>query len=173
MSVEFEDYSVEVKTKLTECAIAFLHEIGGELHARVVRNSDMHRRQGHTSGSYQYVVDEDNLSVHVGSDYINAIWEEFGTGKYAVDKHGNPSGKGRKGYWVYVDSGDGKASEKKSQNSKNYTLGQAKWIVKQMREKGLKAYYTNGKKARRPLWRAFESMRGSIQKLAEERFGDI
>lgn len=170
-NVEFEDYSVEVKTTLVEKAISFLYEVGGEMTSRAVRNSDMHRRTGQTSGSYKYVVDEGGLAVHIGSDYENAIWEEFGTGKYASDKHGNPSGKGRKGYWVYVD--DGGASEKKSKSPKTYTLQEAKQIVAMMRSEGLNAYYTNGKQARRPLWKAFESMRDNITKIAQERFGDM
>ena len=170
VSVEFEDYSVEVKTKLRESAIAFLYEVAGEITSRTIRNSDMHRKTGQTSGSYQYVVDEGNLSAHIGSDLENAIWEEFGTGKHAIDKNGNPSGKGRKGYWVYVDDG---ASGKKSKSPKTYTLEEAKKVVAMMRSEGLNAYYTNGKQARRPLWKAFESIRGQVQKIAEERFGDM
>lgn len=165
VSVEFEDYSVEVKTTLVEKAISFLYEVCGEMTSRAVRNSDMHRRTGQTSGSYKYIVDESNLSGHIGSDFENAIWEEFGTGKYAL------KGDGRKGYWVYVD--DGGASGKKSKSPKTYTLQEAKWIVARMREEGLNAYYTNGKQARRPLWKAFESMRGDITKIAQERFGDM
>ena len=42
-----------------------------------------------------------------------------------------------------------------------------------MREKGLNAYYTNGKKANRPLFRAFESNKGKIQSVAEKYFGGI
>lgn len=171
MSVEFEDYSVEVKTKLRETAIAFLYDVCGELKSRTERNADMHRKTGQTSGSYDYVIDENNLSGHVGSDYDNAIWEEFGTGKYASNKDGSPSGKGRKGYWVYVD--DGGKSGIKSKSPKTYTLQEAKRIVAMMRKEGLNAYYTNGKQARRPLWKAFESMRDNITKIAEERFGDI
>lgn len=165
VSVEFEDYSIEVKTTLIERAIGFLYEVGGELTSRAIRNSDMHRRTGQTSGSYQYKVDEGQLAVHIGSDYENAIWEEFGTGKYAL------KGDGRKGYWVYVD--DGGASGQKSKSPKSYTLKEAKRIVAMMREEGLNAYYTNGKQARRPLWKAFESMRGDITKIAQERFGDL
>ena len=170
-NVEFHDYSAKVKTKLTENAIAFLYEVGGELTARAKRNSDMHRRTGQTSGSYEYKVDDGNLAVHIGSNFDNALWEEFGTGKHASNKDGSPSGKGRKGYWVYVD--DGGASGKKSTSPKNYTLEEVKKIVAIMRGEGLNAYYTNGKKARRPLWKAFESMHGMIDKIAMERFGDM
>ena len=39
---------------------------------------------------------------YTGSDIENAIWEEFGTGEYAL--HGD----GRKGGWVYKSKKDGK-----------------------------------------------------------------
>ena len=165
VSVEFEDYSVNVKTKMRECAIAFLEEVCGELKSKAVRNSDPFRKTGQTSGSYQYKVDEGNLAGHVGSDFENALFEEFGTGKYAL------KGDGRKGYWVYVD--DGGASGSKSKSPKSYSLGEAKKVVAMMREEGLNAYYTNGKRARRPLWKAFESMKGDIERIAKERFGDM
>lgn len=43
-------------------------------------------------------VDESSLTVAIGSDYENAIWEEFGTGIYAVN------GDGRKDVpWTYYD----------------------------------------------------------------------
>ncbi len=55
---------------------------------------------GQTKGSYQYKVQEGSSesTVHVGSNLENAIWEEFGTGEYAL--HGD----GRKGGWKYVDA---------------------------------------------------------------------
>jgi N-acetylmuramoyl-L-alanine amidase len=170
-NVEFEDYSIKVKTKLHDCAIAFLHEVGGELKSRVHRNYDPHNKSEKTSGSFEHFVDESGLVVHVGSNYPNAIWEEFGTGKYASNKDGSPSGKGRKGYWVFVD--DGGASGQKSEYKKNYTLEEAKKIVAIMRSKGLNAYYTNGKRARRPFTLAFESIKRDVDKIAKERFGDM
>lgn len=42
-------------------------------------------------------MDEGNLEVKIGSPLENAIWEEFGTGEYALN------GDGRKGGWFYVD----------------------------------------------------------------------
>lgn len=161
-NVEFEDYSVKVKAKLQDNAIAFLYEVGGEIEARAKRNSRV--RSSKTKGSFQHKVNESNLSVHIGSDEENAIWEEFGTGLYAIN------GDGRKGYWVFVDDG---STGKKSKSSKTYTLKEAKRIVAFMREKGLNAYYTNGKKPSRALWKAFQSIKGEIVRIAEERFGDM
>ena len=161
-NVVFEDYSVQVKAELKDKAIAFLHEIGGEIRSIAQRNS--RRKSSQTAGSYEYKVDEAELAVHIGSDYWNAIYEEVGTGEHAIN------GDGRKGYWVFVDTG---GQPKAPKGGKTYTLKEAKQIVAMMREKGLNAYYTNGKKANRPLFRAFESNKGKIQSVAEKYFGGI
>lgn len=102
MSVEFEDNSVKVKNELARNISAFLYEMGGELEARAKRESRVDT--GQTAGSYQYqVVEEANSStVYVGSPLENAIWEEYGTGEYALN------GDGRKGGWVYKSLKDGK-----------------------------------------------------------------
>jgi len=161
-NVQFYDYSVQVKTTLTDKAITFLHEIGGEIRSLAQRNS--RRDTSQTAGSYGFKVDEGNLAVHIGSDYWNAIYEEFGTGEHAI--HGD----GRKGYWVYVKTG-GKATAPKG--GKTYTLQEAKKIVAIMRKKGLNAYYTKGKTANRPLYRAFTATEPKIQKVAQNIFGGI
>ena len=62
-NVEFHSYSVNVKTALKDKAIAFLHEIGGEIRSQAQRNS--RRKTSQTAGSYQYKVDEDALAVHI------------------------------------------------------------------------------------------------------------
>ena len=91
----FIDNRIQVKTKLKEAGIAWLYEACGEIEAQTKRNSKV--VTGKTKGSYQYKVDEDKLEGFVGSNYENAIWEEFGTGEYALE------GDGRKGGWVYTD----------------------------------------------------------------------
>lgn len=96
MSVEFTDNSIKVKEAITEAAIAYLYEAGGELEAQVKRNTRVDT--GQTKGSWQHVVNESNLEAIVGNPLENAIWEEFGTGEYALN------GDGRKGGWHYVDS---------------------------------------------------------------------
>ena len=102
--VEFKDHSIEVKNALNSLAVAALEEAAGELEAQVKRNYDPYRKTGQTGGSFQHRVTS-NGDVHtaeIGSPLENAIWEEFGTGDYAVN------GNGRKGGWFYVDEkGDG------------------------------------------------------------------
>lgn len=96
MAVEFQDNRIEVKAAISGAVTAFLHEACGELEAQTKRNSKV--KTGQTKGSYGYVVDEAELTGYVGSNYDNAIWEEFGTGEYALN------GDGRKGGWRYVDA---------------------------------------------------------------------
>lgn len=96
MAVEFQDNRIEVKSAISGAMTAFLHEACGELEAQTKRNSKV--KTGQTKGSYGYAVDEAELTGYVGSNYDNAIWEEFGTGEYALN------GDGRKGGWRYVDA---------------------------------------------------------------------
>ena len=161
MGVTFEDNSENCKNAIKASALAFLYEIGGEIRSQTQRNS--RRRTGRTAGTYEYMVDENELAVHVGSNDENAIWEEFGTGEHSIKG-------GRKGYWVYVDNGGAPQAVK---GGKRYTKQEAKRIVAIMRKKGLNAYYTNGKTANRPLYKAFTATEGKIQSVAERCFSNI
>lgn len=95
MSVEFQDFSIQVKEALDEKAVAFLYEAAGELKTQAARNSRVDT--GQLKGSWDYKVDESDKKATIGSPLENAIWEEFGTGEHAVN------GDGRKGGWFYVD----------------------------------------------------------------------
>lgn len=94
--IRFEDYSDEVKEELRNKIIAALYEAAGELESQVKRNSRVDT--GQLKGSWSYKVDDDKYEAYVGSPLENAIWEEFGTGEYAVN------GDGRKGGWKYQDA---------------------------------------------------------------------
>ena len=99
MSVEFTDNSVKIMEALAEGLSKFMYEIGGEIQSQVRRNVRVDT--GKTKGSYDYKVNESMMAgvaeVIVGSDAENAIWEEFGTGEFAL------KGNGRKGGWTYQD----------------------------------------------------------------------
>jgi hypothetical protein len=163
--VVFEDYSVQVKEALTQETIKFLYEVGGELRSRTQRNADKYNKTSQTSGSYRYAVDEDEFSVHIGSDYMNAIWEEFGTGEYASET----DHVGRKGWWVYVTGSPYTPSSTPKGKTYNSPI-QAKMAVALLREKGLDAHMTKGKHARRNLWKAYESLKSKIIKRASQIF---
>nr|DAG53148.1 MAG TPA: putative tail component [Caudoviricetes sp.] len=95
MAVEFEDNRVEVIGTLNEAAINFLYEAAGEVQSMVKRNTAVDT--GQLKNSWDYVVEEENMKATVGSPLENAIWEELGTGEYALN------GDGRKGGWTYAD----------------------------------------------------------------------
>ena len=95
MSAEFTDNSVQVKNAIEAAAVKWLHEAGGEIQAQAMRNTRVDT--GKTKQSWEYSVDTGTLKAVVGSNAENAIWEEFGTGQYAL--HGD----GRKTPWSYQD----------------------------------------------------------------------
>ena len=94
MSVEFHDYSLQVKAELDEKAAQFLEEAASEVESAARRNSRV--RSGQLKGSWTHIVEGNEATT--GSPLQNAIWEEYGTGEYAV------GGDGRKGGWVYRDA---------------------------------------------------------------------
>lgn len=96
--VEFRDYSIEVLNAMDNKVEAVLAEVSGELVSQTKRNSRVDT--GKTKNSFRYEVSKSNHSFtsHIGSPDQNAIWEEFGTGEYAL--HGD----GRKGGWHYKDA---------------------------------------------------------------------
>ena len=100
MSITFKDYSKIVLKKIHDCGENFLEEVGGELEAQTKRNTKVDT--GKTKGSWEHKVNAEKMEVQVGSRYKNALWEEFGTGIYAL--HGD----GRKNKWVYKSPKDGK-----------------------------------------------------------------
>jgi len=134
MIAMFINNSIKCKKAISEAGIAWLNEACGEIEAQTKRNSKV--LTGQTKGSYQYRVDEGAGEGYIGSDMQNAIWEEFGTGEYALE------GNGRKGGWFYKDAQG-------------------------------KGHFTHGKKARRPLYSAYTSLKGTLQKMAQERFGGL
>ncbi len=94
--IKFESYVDEVSAAMESEAVAWLHEASGELESQTKRNTAVDT--GQLKGSWSYEVDTDKLEAHIGSPLENAIWEEFGTGQYAL--HGN----GRKTPWAYKDA---------------------------------------------------------------------
>ena len=133
--IKFKDYSNEVNEKINRVAITWLEEASGELEAQTKRNTKVDT--GQTKGSWEHVVHESKLEAEVGSRYKNALWEEFGTGIYALN------GNGRKTKWVYRNPKDGKF------------------------------YTTVGKKPRRALWNAYQSLKSTLKKSAREKFKNL
>lgn len=95
MTVEFKDNRIAVKEALKKTALAYLHEASGEIQVQTMRNTPVDT--GQLKGSWDYDIDAEKLQSVIGSPLENAIWNEFGTGEYAL--HGD----GRKGGWFYED----------------------------------------------------------------------
>lgn len=93
--VKFESYLDKCTEAIEAEAVAWLHEAAGELEAQVKRNTAVDT--GQLKGSWDNVVDTEKLEAQVGSPSENAIWEEFGTGQFALN------GNGRKTPWSYKD----------------------------------------------------------------------
>lgn len=94
--VIFEDYTIKVQNAIDDKINAALEECAGELESQVKRNSRVDTSK--TKNSFQHKVIDSEHVAYIGSNYENAIWEEFGTGEFALQ------GNGRKGGWVYKDA---------------------------------------------------------------------
>lgn len=148
MAVTLIDNSVQVKAALEEAAAAFLHEAAGEIVSQTKRNTRVDSSQ--LKRSWRYIVQDD--TAYIGSELENAIWEEFGTGEYAL------KGNGRKTVWyVPVEGYEGK--KKPTFHGK---------VIVVRGKNGKEFYMTNGKKPNRTLSRAFESRKTKIIRRAEE-----
>lgn len=93
MSVEFKDNSVEVINIIGKATENFLEEAGALVESQAMRNTRVDT--GQTKSKWSHVVDKGASAVTIGNPLENAIWEEFGTGEYAIN------GDGRKTPWVY------------------------------------------------------------------------
>ncbi len=92
-----KDNSEQIKSQINLLTSEALEEIAGLVESYAARNTRV--ATGKTKASWQHYV-EDNVAT-VGNTEENAIWEEYGTGEYALN------GNGRKGKW-YVAIGYGK-----------------------------------------------------------------
>lgn len=158
--VEFEDNTIKVIGAMNEAMLAGLDAAAGEIASITRRNS----RQGHTYGNkearalWDHMVDEGKAEAQVGSEHEAAYWEEFGTGEHAL------YGKGRKGWWVYIEGKDsGKGG--KSYATKEEAEEAARFL---RRVAKLDTQVTNGLEPNRPLFRAFSSGEDIVQAIIED-----
>lgn len=160
--VTFTDNSVKVKADLEKALVAFLHEASAEIKTQAERYTKT-GKGAQLKKHWEKVVDAGKMQAIIGNTLEYAIYQELGTGEYALE------GKGRKGYWVYVKDGD---TGKMSRSSKSYTLPEARRIMAMLREKGLEAYYTKGTRPKRMLYKSFKMWKPKIQARAKQIFKD-
>ena len=94
---KFIDYSADVKDAFSAIAQQAVEEACGELESQVKRNTAVDTGQTKNAWTHNVKVDGELTTGTVGNPMENAIWEEVGTGEYALN------GDGRKGGWFYVD----------------------------------------------------------------------
>ena len=158
--VKFTDNSVKVKADLDKALIAFLREASAEIKTQAERYTPT-GEGAQLKKHWETVVDAGKKQAIIGNTLEYAIYQEFGTGEYALE------GNGRKGYWVYVKDSD---SGKMSKSSKSYTLAEARRIMAMLREKGLEAYYTKGTRPKRMLYKSFKMWKPKIEARAKQIF---
>ena len=95
--VYFEDDTLKVIDHTENIIEAKLLECAALLVEQTAQNSRV--KTGKLKGSWRAEVEKKDSGYEavIGSPEENAIWEEFGTGEYAL------KGNGRKGGWFYED----------------------------------------------------------------------
>lgn len=151
-NVEFTDNRIKVEAALNDSIVAFLYEAAVEVESQT-KIAQTRVDTGHTKGEWTHYVDEDKGEAVIGNPLENAIWEEYGTGEYALKKNG------RKGGWWAPVGPDGMSLEQASKFSK----------VKKDKAGNIVAVFTYGKKPLRPLQKAFDKTKSKIIK----RLGSI
>lgn len=132
--VKFNDFTIEVKNAIEALAYSALEEACGELESQVKRNTAVDTGQTKNAWTHTVKADKDTFTGTVGNPLENAIWEELGTGEYALN------GDGRKGGWAYKDRKTGKT------------------------------VWTMGKHPRRPLHKAYTSLKNALIKRMQDTF---
>ena len=148
--VVFIDNSIEVKEALKKYEEMLLTEAATMIKSQVKQNTTVDSK--HTKESWESVVDISKHEAVVGNPLENAVWEEFGTGDYAIKD-------GRKGapWYVPVEGYTGK--KKPTYKGK---------VVVVYGKNGMAYYKTNGKRPRRALHNAFETKKSAIIRRAQQ-----
>ena len=101
-SIVFKDNSVKVINRLEKAAIAFLYEAKTSIASQASKNCAVDTGDLKKSFQTDSIVVEKEMTAYIGSSLEYAIYQEYGTGEYAL------KGNGRKGGWVYKSKKDGK-----------------------------------------------------------------
>lgn len=94
-NIKFDNFTIEVINVMEDSINAVLEECAAELESQAKSNTRIATSQ--TQNAWKHHVDTDKHEATIGNTEQNSIWEEFGTGEYALE------GNGRQGGWVYVD----------------------------------------------------------------------
>lgn len=148
----FTDNSKQMLSAMDNCTNAALEEIASEIESQAASNTRV--ATGNTKSKWGHVTE--NQTAIIGNTEENAIWEEFGTGEYALE------GKGRKGGW-YVAIGYGKNQMTPETAAKyNFKIIHGK--------DGVDFAEVHGKKPTRALYKAFTQTKPLIEKTFNTKF---
>lgn len=156
------DNTQKVKLQLKNELVSRVTEAVLLVEAQAKAIAPVGKGTGQLRDSITHKVEEKNGLIVglVGSPLMHAVYQEYGTGEHAEN------GKGRKGYWIYVEGSDNTTS---SNRGKVYTYQEAKRIVAIMREKGLDAHMTKGTKPKSFLRKSFRQHKSKIKELLGEK----
>ena len=96
MGVKFSDNSDKIKLILEQATAAGLEAAAAEVESQARRNSPVDT--GQLKGAWGHFVNEERMEATIGNTTEHSIWNEFGTGEWALE------GNGRKGGWFYKDA---------------------------------------------------------------------
>ena len=165
--MQFIDNSADYLTRMDQAKQAALEAVGTQCRSHSQRNIDAgtprrpdswYTGKGALKNSMSYQVDKSEDAVYVGTNLKYAIYNEYGTGKYADD------GKGRQGWWVFVP---GSGSGDRVGSAKVYTEAEARKVVAILKSKGIDAHMTQGMPPLHFLKKAVEEHRDEYQKIIE------
>lgn len=156
--VRFEDYTIKVHNAIEKYAGVALEEAAGEIEAQAKRNTSVGKvNGGRTKENWEHRVDEENLEAVIGHRSLIALYNEFGTGEYALE------GNGRKGGWyIPIGEGEGQIPE---------AVVEAYGFKVYYGKDGKKFAFTTGMKPQRPLYRAFEKKKSKAKNIIRKRIG--
>lgn len=153
MSVEFKDFSFDVKAAINDTTMNWLRTWSNEIASEAKRNVKLDDEAGiQLRGNYRADVDEMNGVAYVGSTLESAYWEEYGTGAYA-DMSKNGGQQGRQGWWIYIKG------KPRTTGGQMYDEAEAKAVAAGLREQGIDAYATNGRQPNYTLENAFTTVK--------------
>lgn len=101
-TVELKDYTDKILSSFDKKVNAFLLEVKDSVANQASLNSPVDTGGLSRSFLTDSFVDKSEKTAYIGSSLKYSIYQEFGTGEYALE------GNGRKGGWVYKSSKDGK-----------------------------------------------------------------
>jgi hypothetical protein len=162
--VIFEDFTGEVTQEIENIILNWLEEGASELESQTITRTGTGAYHREIASKWTHQVDKSKYEAIVGNPLEAALWVEYGTGEYAINKDG------RKDYWVYIEDSTGKSSNE----SKHYkTPEEARRAVAYLRSKGLKARFTKGQEDKRPLYKAFVESEKPIKEELKSRLGSM